>query len=166
MYELIKTNGGIQMNEMREMMRKFVIAVNNIDEVYCSDTAQIGVKESELWLLYALDDEKPHSQKQICEEWGFPRTTLNTTIKQAQAQGYLTLSPIPGKRREKNVCLTDSGKAYAKQVLRTIYEAEDQAMAETLERYSIDFIEALEFFSTRLKSAFQKDVDISEENDT
>ena len=68
MYDLIKTNGGIQMNEMREMMRKFAIAVNHIDEVYCSDTAQIGVKESELWLLYALDDEKAYLIKKYFQK--------------------------------------------------------------------------------------------------
>ena len=41
---------------MRELMRKFAIALNNVDEAYCSDKSQTGVKESELWLMYALDD--------------------------------------------------------------------------------------------------------------
>lgn len=153
------------MNEMREMMRKFAIALNNVEEVYCSDMAQFGVKESELWLMYALDDGNSHSQRQICEEWGLPRTTLNTTIKQAQAQGYLTLTPIPGKRREMNICLTDSGKAYAKKVLHSIYEAEDYAMEETLKRYSADFIDALDYFSLCLKSCCEKKPTETEEND-
>ena len=144
------------MKEMRELMRKFAIALNNVDEAYCSDKSQTGVKESELWLMYALDDGKPHSQRQICEEWGFPRTTLNTATKQVQAQGYITLAPIPGKRREMNICLTESGKTYARQLLRGIYEAGDYAMEETLKRYSADFIDALDFFSACLKSAFQK----------
>ena len=144
------------MKGMRELMRKFAIALNNVDEAYCTDTTQMGVKESELWLMYALDDGKPHSQRQICAEWGFPRTTLNTTTKQVQARGYITLAPIPGKRREMNICLTESGKEYAKQLLCSIYEAEDYAMEETLKRYSADFIDALDFFSMCLKSAFQK----------
>lgn len=153
------------MKEMRELMRKFAIALNNVDEAYCSDTSQTGIKESELWLMYALDDGKLHSQRQICEEWGFPRTTLNTATKQVQAQGYITLAPIPGKRREMNICLTESGKAYARQLLRDIYEAEDYAMEETLKRYSADFIDALDFFSACLKSAFQKKPMEMEDND-
>lgn len=152
------------MEDTRKMMRKFTIALNNIDEVYCSDTSQIGVKESELWLLYALDDGKTHSQKSICEEWGFPRTTLNTTIKQAEAAGHLTLTPIPGKRREMNICLTETGTRYAKQVLSSIYEAEDQAIKATMERYTADFISALEYFSVCLKSAFEKKLDELEDN--
>lgn len=142
------------MKREREMMRRFSIAINNIDKVYCSDMTKTGVKESMLWLLYALDDGEAHSQRQICGEWGFPKTTLNTTIKQAEAADYLTLTSIPGKRREMNICLTKKGKAYAEQVLTVIYQAEDQAMEETMKQYSADFIDALDYFSVCLKSAF------------
>ncbi|MDE8734137.1 MarR family winged helix-turn-helix transcriptional regulator [Eubacteriales bacterium DFI.9.88] len=143
------------MNNIREMMRKFTVALNSIDEAYCSNTKRMGVKESELWLLYALDDDDAHSQKQICEEWGFPKTTLNTAIKQAEAAGHLTMTHIPGKRREMNVCLTEEGKAYAKQVLSPIYAAEKMALEATIRRYSIDFIEVLDYFGACLKSALE-----------
>lgn len=63
----------------------------------------------------------PHSQKQICQEWGLPKTTLNTTLKQAEAKGYLTLVPIAGKRRERQICLTAAGQAYARQGPPPIY---------------------------------------------
>lgn len=144
------------MKNIRETMRRFSIALNSIDEVYCSDMSKVGVKESLLWLLYALDNGESHSQRQICEEWGFPKTTLNTAIKQAEASGYLTLVPIPGKRREMNICLTPKGEKYAKQVLCPIYEAEEQAMTETMKRYSAEFIDALAYFSVCLKSAFRQ----------
>lgn len=147
------------MKDMRQLMRKFVIALNNIDEIYCSDTPKIGVKESMLWLLYALDDGEAHSQIEICEKWAFPKTTLNTTIKQAENDGYLTLAPIPGKRREMTICLTEKGKSYAQQVLYPIYAAEDQAMEETMKRYSVEFIEALDYFGACMKSALEKQLD-------
>lgn len=94
------------MDDMRQLMRTFSIALNNIDKIYCSDVPQIGVKESMLRLLYALDDGEGHSQRELCEKWAFSKTTLNTTIKQAEKDGYLTLVPIPGKRREMTICLT------------------------------------------------------------
>ncbi len=147
------------MKNMRQLMRKFVISLNNIDEVYCSDTLKIGVKESMLWLLYALDDGEAHSQRDICEKWALPKTTLNTTIKQAEKEGYLTLSPIQGKRRELTICLTEQGKAYARQVLKPIYAAEDQAMEETMERFSVELVDALEYFSGCMKSALEKQMD-------
>ena len=91
------------MEENRQIMRALATAMNRIDQMYCDDVTRIGVKASELWLLYALDDGAPHSQKQICQEWGLPKTTLNTTLKQAEAKGYLTLGR----------CLRDS---FAKQM--------------------------------------------------
>lgn len=143
------------MENIRATLRRLAIAINNVDEVYCTDMAKIGVKESELWLMYALNDGEQHSQKQICDEWGFPRTTLNTAIKQAEAAGYLTMSLIPGKRREMNICLTEKGKVHAEKLLNIIYMAENKAMEETLKHYSADFIDAVEYFATHFKSAFE-----------
>ena len=144
------------MSNMREVVRRLMIALNNVDEAYCSDMSNIGVNESELWLMYALDDNEQHSQKQICDEWGFPKTTLNTAIKQAEAAGYLTMSLIPGKRREMNISLTEKGKVYAEKLLSSVYQAENEAMEKTLQSYSADFIYAVEHFAANLKSAFQK----------
>lgn len=106
------------MKNIRKTMRQLMVALNNVDETYCSDIYNIKVSESELWLMYALDDEKLHSQKQICEEWGFPKTTLNTAIKQAEKAGYLTMTLISGKRREMNICLTEKGKIHAKKNIK------------------------------------------------
>ena len=53
------------MEENRQIMRALATAMNRIDQMYCDDVTRIGVKASELWLLYALDDGAPHSQKQI-----------------------------------------------------------------------------------------------------
>lgn len=131
------------MEDLRVMLRRLAIAINNVDEVYCTDMAKIGVKESELWLMFVLNDNERPSQKQICDEWGFPRTTLNTAIKQAETAGYLTMSLTPGKRREMNVCLTEKGQVYAEKLLNIIYKTEDKATEETLKHYSVDFIDAI-----------------------
>ena len=44
------------MEENRQIMRTLATAMNRIDQMYCDDVTRIGVKASELWLLYALDD--------------------------------------------------------------------------------------------------------------
>ena len=150
------------MNDIRKITRQLVIALANIDTTYSANTAKIGSQSTELWLMYALDDGNPHSQKQICDEWGFPRTTLNAIIKKCEAADYLTLSLIPGKRREMQICLTEKGKTYAKQLLDVVYRAENKAMEETLERYSEEFISALNYFEQSLKLSFEKEL---EQND-
>ena len=150
------------MNDIREKVRQILISLTNIDTTYSVFTTKIGSQSTELWIMYALDDGNPHSQKQICDVWGFPRTTLNTIIKKYEAAGYLTLCLIPGKRREMQICLTEKGKAYAKKILDVVYRAENRAMEETLKQYSAEFISALVYFEQSLKLSFEKEL---EQND-
>lgn len=143
------------MEDTRQLLRRFSIAWSRVEHAYCA-ISRTGVKESMMWLLYALDDGESHSQKTICEEWGIYKSTLNTTIKQAEKEGYLTLSPIPGCRREMTVRLTDVGREYASRVLRPIYEAEELAMRKTLEKYHIDFVDAMDAYAHHLTHALDE----------
>ena len=145
------------MDKMQEVARQLMVTINNLSKIYTANTPKIGRQSTELWLMYALDDGKPHSQIQICDEWGFPPTTLNTVTKKCETAGYLTLTPIPGKRREMQICLTESGKTHAKQLLDRVYRAESYAMEETLKRYSTEFISVLDYFGQCLKFSFEQD---------
>lgn len=77
-----------------------------------------------LWVLYALNDDEKHSQKDICESWSIPRTTVNTIMKDLEEQKMVEMIPISGKRREKYVKLTPKGKEYADYALSKLYEKE------------------------------------------
>lgn len=52
---------------------------------------KLGVKGNALALLYALNDGRAHSQKQISEDWLIPKTTINTIVKEFTDIGYVTL---------------------------------------------------------------------------
>lgn len=143
------------MDFIREKARRLTIALFKIDEIYFTNEQKISIKESELCLMYALDDGKSHSQRQVSEQWLIPKTTLNTIVKQWERKGLLTLSAIPGKRREMQISLTEAGKKYAEASLDFMYQAENQAVQKTLERYSDTFIEALEYFGGALNEAFE-----------
>lgn len=138
------------MDKKRDILRRFCIAWSRVGRSY-SHVTQAGLKDSMLWLLYALDDGESHSQKTICEEWGIPRTTMNTTIKVAEREGYLTLTPIPGKRREMSIRLTPKGAQYAAGVLEKVYEAEERALDRTVQKYSADFVDAMNCFAECLE---------------
>ncbi len=83
-----------------------------------------------LWILYALNDGKRHSQKQICEDWDIPRSTANTIIKDLESKNYIALSQIKGERRELLVSLTESGKEYADRILSDLYRREREIYSE------------------------------------
>lgn len=126
---------------MRENIRRFAKASCALDGIYWYIAKKSGIKENLFWLLYALDDDEQHTQKQICEDWQFPKTTINTLIKECEAAGYVELTPIPGKKRELAISLTEAGKVYARSALRLIDEIEDLAIAEALKQCAPTFID-------------------------
>lgn len=137
----------------RELIRRLMIVVNRIDGIYERMAVKLGIKLNMICLLYALDDGSPHSQKQISEDWMLPRTTFNTITKECIEKGYVMLEPIPGKRREMNIVLTDSGRAYARKYLDEIYRAEEEAFASS--SVGEDSIGKFEDFCERLKDSFE-----------
>ncbi len=143
------------MDEIRKKARRLNDALYTLDRVYQENERKRGYKDSEICMVYALDDGEFHSQKEISEEREIPRTTLNTIVKEWERQGYLELRPIPGKRRDMQIVLTEAGERYARPCLNYIYQAEDYAMKKTLEKYSDTFIEALECFHSALQEAMQ-----------
>ena len=76
------------MEDIRALNRRLVAASYASDGAYYRWALRSGVTEHTLNLLYALDDGLPHSQKQISEEWGIPKTTVNTVVKACREAGY------------------------------------------------------------------------------
>ena len=136
-------------------IRRLMLATTKIDGAYYLFSRRLGIKENVLVLLYALDDGKPHSQKQICEDWLVPKTTINTNVKELVRAGYVMLYPGAGTR-EKIIGLTDAGKAYTEQIMRRVYEAEQAAMKRTLQQFSPQFVDAIDFFADCLHNEFQQ----------
>lgn len=146
------------MEDIRAKAKRLILALYNIDEIYYTSEKKRRLSDAELCILYALDDGQPHSQKEICDKWLVPKTTINTITKKWESQGILTLTAIPGKRREMQITLTDVGKRFSKEILDFIYRAESTALTKTLDKYSDTFIEAMEYFGNNLKKAFEEDL--------
>jgi len=144
---------------MRQAARRLIRALCNIDEVYYINEGKRKLSDGELCVMYALDDGEPHSQREISQEWLVPKTSVNTIVKRWEKEGYLTMSPIPGKRREMNILLTETGREYAKSFLGFLYRAEELALRQTVDRYGQEMIDAVEFFGARLKAAFDAEME-------
>ena len=144
---------------MRDIARRLILALYNIDEAYYLSEGRKKISDAELCVMYALDDGKPHSQREISQEWLVPKTSVNTIVKRWEKEGLLTQTPIPGKRREMHLMLTDKGKEYAKSFMGFLYRAEDKALKKTLDKYSDEFIEVIEYFGDCLKEAFDEELE-------
>ena len=145
------------MDQHRLTARRLIVALSNVDIAYMLSRKISSVSDAELFMMYVLDDNEPHSQKEIAEQLLIPRTTVNAVTKRWVSEGLLTKTPIPGKRREMVISFTDAGREYAKKFLAFLYKAENKAIAETLEHYSDEFIDAIEYYSARLKDAFEEE---------
>lgn len=144
---------------MCKIARRLILALYNIDEVYYLNEDRKKISDAELSVMYALDDGEPHSQKEISQEWLVPKTTVNTIVKRWEKEGLLIQTPIQGKRREMNIMLTDAGKEYAKPFMSFLYKSEDKALKKTLDKYSDEFIEVIEYFGESLKEAFEEELE-------
>ena len=142
------------MEDSAALARRLILATTRMDGAYYYFARRSGVPENLLALLYALEDGKPHSQKEICEDWLIPKTTINTIVKEQIAAGRITLRAGKGKR-EKIICLTESGHAYAQKALQGICEAERVADERTLEKHDRAFVDALEDFAGTLWEEYE-----------
>ena len=134
----------------REFFYDFGRALYHVDSFYDEFAKKSNVSSALLWVLYALNDGKPHTQIEISNDWELPKTTVNTVIKDIQKEGYIELVPIKGKRREMSIVLTESGKKFADDVLSDLYKKEaDAYKALTSEEQEIVMI--LEKLARKLK---------------
>lgn len=100
--------------------------------------------------MYALNDGNPHTQIEISNDWELPKTTVNTVIKDIQKDGYVELVPIKGKRREMSIILTESGKAFADNVLSNLYKKEAEVF-KSLSSEEQEIVMVLEKLARKLK---------------
>lgn len=140
--------------ERYTFFRQLGKAVYQIDSAYDVFSKGARIKPNMLWLLSALNDGKAHTQSQICWDWNFPRTTVNTLVKELEKSGHVTLRPVPGARRELYVELTPSGKAYADEILQPVYEAEERLFRRYFAEHDTEFVEDLHRFALIMKQYF------------
>ena len=143
---------------MRELTKRLNKALYSINEGYFLNEQNKKISDAELCIMYILDDGQIHSQIEISREWFIPKTTVNSIIGRWVKKGIVSVSAIPGRRREQSIYFTDTGKEYAKDYLSAVYQVEQQAMQKTIDRYSDTFVEAIEYYGKCLEEAF-RDVD-------
>ena len=134
----------------RKFFYDFGRALYHVDSFYDEFAKQSNVSSALLWVLYALNDGNPHTQIEISNDWELPKTTINTVIKDIQKDGYVELVPIKGKRREMSIILTESGKAFADNVLSNLYKKEAEVF-KSLSSQEQEIVMVLEKLARKLK---------------
>ena len=142
------------MQKERNYVDRLWACTNVADGLYNKIAKAKGIKDNMFALFYALADGGAHSQKEICEQYLIPKTTLNTIVMECMENGYISLEREE-HTKEKQMTLTKQGRRYALSILGPVHEAEQTAMAATLKEFSPEFISALEHFT----KVFQQEVE-------
>lgn len=100
-----------------------------------------------LFVLYVLDNHPGATQKAIADHAGLPKQTVNTVVRALRDEGYVTLSPASGDRREKNASLTPAGQTYARALLEPLYALEDAVFARMGDARVQEMMDAIALFN-------------------
>ncbi len=132
------------MKQEKDLMRRLISDIAKMDGLYYLWGKNTGISENMLTLMYVLNDNKTHTQKQICEQFSIPKTTINTIVKELIEKGLIVFENGENLK-EKKLALTEKGKICAEEITGELKDIEKIAMEKTLEKYSINFIEAFEY---------------------
>ena len=112
---------------LRQQMETLCTCLCRQTELYRIWARQHGMSYNTMMTLYALKQDRRCSQKQIAEEWMIPKQTVNTVVKDLERRGSVRFAP--GRdQKEKRVCFTEQGKAYAEAALEELCRMEDRAL--------------------------------------
>lgn len=142
-------------DRLTEMIRRYTINAYKIDALYAKYAKNRGYNESDLCLFYALYPNYKLSQRQICLEWGLPKSTLNTTLKRFEAQGYLCLSKKENNNKELIVELTDKGRDNVKDLIESLIMHEREVMQKMLNEYGEIFVDMQSVFAGLLNEVLK-----------
>ena len=73
------------------------------------------------------------------EEWNIPKQTVNTILKDFQKKGYINMVSDDSDKRNKLICLTESGMEYTKDIIEKLHSKEIYA----IEKMGLENIESL-----------------------
>ncbi|HIY54009.1 MAG TPA: MarR family transcriptional regulator [Candidatus Agathobaculum merdavium] len=135
--------------ELRAKMEQLNTCICKMTELYRTWAKRHGMSYNTMMALYALGQSRKCTQKQIADEWLIPKQTVNTVIKELERLGYISFEPLPGSK-QKVVCLTESGRAYADSCLHELYEIESSALRSLGQPLTDIFIECNLAFVERL----------------
>lgn len=142
------------MESAKSDVRHLMAVIDRLDEVYYSVHRQSAMKDSLFVLMYALADGIPRSQKQICEEWHIPRSTLNTVVLEQINEGNIETAATGHK--EKLLSLTPKGREFVQSKLGALFDAERDASASVA---LADIADALDVFTTHLEKSIESQVE-------
>ena len=110
-------------NEILRERQRYYALWKESNVVYEEWAKSHGMSANSLLILEALYDGIC-TQKEISQKWCIPKQTINTILKDLEAQGYLELTAMEQDKRNKQIELTSKGRLFADRIITQVQEKE------------------------------------------
>lgn len=140
------------MNDINlEYLHQFNHFLKENANIYANIAKNFGIPESALWTLYTIRIAETNlTQSEICNLQFESKQTVNSSLKNLEAQGFITFKPTNDKRK-KLISLTPDGIKLAEKTVDKVINAEKQTFAYMNERELNIFFVIAEKYNLKLK---------------
>ncbi len=110
-------------------LKEFNYLYREMDGIYHKLALHAGLSDSAFYILYCIIEFGDGClQRDIAEHYYISKQTVNSSIKNLEARGYLTL--IRGKGRDMHLQLTQDGQRFADEYITPVFTAENRVFSE------------------------------------
>ena len=133
------------MNNIEEQRKRYNKIYCQYNKLYHDFALKSDFSDTTLWIFYALyKTEKPLNQNDLATYIGVPKQTVNSAIKQLEAQGFLQLIKKEGVKNYKIIELTLKGKEKCANTVAHLIRAEKNSFAMLSDRERKVFVDMYE----------------------
>lgn len=112
------------MNNWDKSIKAITSAVDRTDYLYEKWAKKLGVNNYVSRIMYMLYLSEVNRQKEMVENYGMSKQTVNTVITELQKKGYIILIPDENDKRSKIIKLTQEGINYANKIVTPLLDCE------------------------------------------
>lgn len=144
-------------------LKKFNSLYREFDELYHQIAMEMGLSDSAFFIMYSIAEFGDGClQKDIAEHYFISRKTINSSIKNLEAGGYITLKK--GKRRDMHIYLTEAGERFVEEKIAPVFELENSVFEEIPKEESQQLIQLTQKYVALCKSKMKEKYNLSSED--
>ncbi len=139
------------MAEERRYLEKYNELYKENDKLYHQATRALGMSDCAFWIMYALRENSPLTQSELCAILCLPKQTVHSALKKLMDDGLLEAA---GERdgRSKYIRFTEQGKALARHTVDRVMEVEAAAFGGLTDGEKEQFIGLFDKYTRLLKA--------------
>ncbi|MBO5472891.1 MAG: MarR family transcriptional regulator [Lachnospiraceae bacterium] len=115
-------------DNVQEELTQYNQILKRFDAFYSGLAKLCGLTDCVFWIIYSiLDSPEPLTQTELCSTWSLHKQTINTALKNLETDGMISLRSPEQNRKNKQIFLTEKGRAFAQRTVIPYMEMEQRA---------------------------------------